>query len=929
MFKLLGYSGRSVDCVRVRFSDGHEESLERKLASASPVLAPFADENAQRAQRPVDAAAVSRRAWDSIVQYLQTADPPQAGTFEEFLELLVASNYLQLEALYARYRSILVRELQQASCPESARDRLSIRKTDFRLNHDESFFISAWPQQADTTTPAPSPVPAPEAQTPSPLPEPELCEGDSLGQSLASDPGEAAIDCEQSALMPPPADALSQRGCSPDPGLHMSVLGAPLEERTDVPEMIKQRRQMPHGDPGKCFTCEAALGMMPGYGYESCQHTCRACGHQFCAKHCSRFAGLAFEPVNTPAMPSMGTLIYSGGKQRVCESCYGCVSGSAHKMLLYDALCAASLPINLLRRAASLTPEWHASAKRLLRTLRSVQFRPSCHAVTELEAGMLRRNASSFAGHGPWLLQLILRTNWSRADSEESRQILEAVLAPASSGLACSDVMCTKACTRSGLRPCDAVVVLNERACKKVPDRVRQAAVRVLEETDSAELRCYLPQLVHYLRYEGLYCPAPISAATSVRGAALEDPVAPLASMLLRRALTDEALSHELYWWMMLYCEDPTHGGRYQALCQDHVAQLQAQFGPARTAPFSATHLLLDVLRRNANVKGPGSVQTMSESLNAVFEARPVLIPWNPSLRVHRVVSVSQFTESNSKPVRLALSCYNPALQTAPLAHARTPSFHAKHSPMRRDPHENVQEVLYKRCSVLQDAVVMKLVTLADMWLRRCCPPIELPIVTYNVVPVTPREGLIQLVGHVKPLSEIQGSIAKHVAAQNKQETMGEVVERRLGGSVAAWLVLVYIIGIGDRHLDNVLLLNDGRILNIDFEFICGRDPLWAPRARIPEELVDAKQLESVAHSTLLELRRYAVTIHNELSMLCEDDSVALGVLEAHIDAKLKPGRPDSEAWEGLKNFLYSGKLLDRVRDCLHECARYSKKLWS
>mmetsp|Transcript_133426 Transcript_133426/g.266211 ORF Transcript_133426/g.266211 Transcript_133426/m.266211 type:complete len:900 (+) Transcript_133426:90-2789(+) len=157
-----------------------------------------------------------------------------------------------------------------------------------------------------------------------------------------------------------------------------------------------------------------------------------------------------------------------------------------------------------------------------------------------------------------------------------------------------------------------------------------------------------------------------------------------------------------------------------------------------------------------------------------------------------------------------------------------------------------------------QDQLVLQLLSLMErVWQERLPSPEHetLRLAPYRVLAMTPNAGYVKFVPGAVSLSKALYRSRGNLTAwfdhhRPTSMTLAEVLNN-LCGSVAAYCVATYCLGIGDRHLDNLQITPEGHFFHIDFGFIFGDDPKpFAPRLRLPQPIAAALLASQVAEGS-------------------------------------------------------------------------------
>jgi phosphatidylinositol 3-kinase len=373
---------------------------------------------------------------------------------------------------------------------------------------------------------------------------------------------------------------------------------------------------------------------------------------------------------------------------------------------------------------------------------------------------------------------------------------------------------------------------------------VRSYAVERLKKADDEELQLYLLQLVQALKYE-----APGEGDDSS-----------LAQFLITRAASSFTLGNFFHWYLMVEISDfssdqePEHRDLFAKVEYDFMVELEkTPEGVETRNTFRRQGELLTILAKiskdvrfsggDRSIKLARLKKALADPKNELTNFEPLPLPLDPSVYI---------TGIDPEDCNVLKSSLLPMVLN-----------------FRTSSSEKYPIIFKYGDDLRQDQLVIQIITLMDRLLRK--ENLDLKLTPYRILATSTSAGAFQFIPSLSIAAACQkhkGSLLAYLRAHNPDDSAPLGVRKDAMDtyikSCAGYCVITYLLGVGDRHLDNLLIAPSGAFFHVDFGYILGRDPKpFAPQMKLCREMIEG--MGGAQHPNYLVFKEYSFTAWSTL----------------------------------------------------------------
>ena len=360
--------------------------------------------------------------------------------------------------------------------------------------------------------------------------------------------------------------------------------------------------------------------------------------------------------------------------------------------------------------------------------------------------------------------------------------------------------------------------------------KIREYAISKLSQLKNEELNFILLQLVQAIRYEDI---------------STKNVDSPLVEFLISSCCKDTILSSSFFWF--IECEsDTSDQGPKTSEQEKEITEI---FGKIRDKFFEYITKYPEILKIiNNELSFKEELVSISNKLSQVskvenkkkelynlienekknsFQETEYYLPIDPRLKIKGTITEGCTVFKSAKcPVKYTFKVTEDTKKY---------NNHADKDHMR---------IMFKYGDDLrQDQLILQMISYMDSLLKNM--HLDYEFTTYKTLATSKSDGFVEFVPNSKTIFDIKKLYNNQIRAYY-EEISGKdekILNKKLDSyinSCAGYCVVTYILGIGDRHLENLMIDNNGRLFHIDFGYILGKDPKpMPPPIKLCKEMVE------------------------------------------------------------------------------------------
>jgi len=255
---------------------------------------------------------------------------------------------------------------------------------------------------------------------------------------------------------------------------------------------------------------------------------------------------------------------------------------------------------------------------------------------------------------------------------------------------------------------------------------------------------------------------------------------------------------------------------------------------------------------------------------------------------------IEELVDGNRFPVKLPAKLpYNPDVNVTAIYDPKQIKSASNPSTVVLKTNHGQKVILVKKEDMTKDRLVM---LFAD-FIQQIC---ETKCVRYTVF-ATKRGGWVEMLPNAKTLYELKYTLSSHIYNGFPDTTVRCVRKRFIRSAVGA-CILSYLLGVGDRHLQNMVVSN-GELAHIDFSYLLGHDPKLQMDIRITPPMIimmggensaDYAQFVTKITEAFHKMREHTGLWYALMTYL--SSSFSLLEIQNHVKRKLMPSLKEAEA---------------------------------